>query len=162
MRRIILLLTLVLLLCPCSYGAVSEDASVYVRQDVFDAKMEAFMAEIRLMNEQIRHDIQEAYVKAHEENQEMYAKTHNEIAKTHDAIRELGSRVAVIEGRMSSLEIMIYWVLGTLAIVFAVAAVVLAALTLRPQIKETPMPSFTLDDVKRLIAEAKLGGVPQV
>ena len=155
MRRIILLLTLVLLLCPCSYGAVSEDMNVYVRQDVFDAKMEAFMAEIRLGKEEIRREIQESYAKTHQENQEMYA-------KTHDEIRELGSRVAVIEGRMSSLEVMIYWVLGTLGVVFAVAAVILAALTLRPHIKETPMPTFTLDDVKRLIAEAKLGGVPQV
>ena len=153
MKKIVLSLCLVLLLCPCSNGAVSED--IYVRQDVFDAKMEAFMAEIRLGKEEIRREIQESYAKTHQENQEMYA-------KTHDEIRELGSRVAVIEGRMSSLEVMIYWVLGTLGVVFAVAAVILAALTLRPHIKETPMPTFTLDDVKRLIAEAKLGGVPQV
>ena len=151
MRRIILLLTLVLSLCPCSYGAVSEDASVYVRQDVFDAKMEAFMAEIRLMNEQLLG-------KVHAELTELKG----DVKALNSKMDILGGRMSGLERRMSSLEVMIYWVLGTLAVVFAVAAVVLAALTLRPQLKEAPMPSFTLDDVKRLIAEAKLGGVPQV
>ena len=34
-----------LMMSPATYGAVSDD--VYVRKDVFDAKMEAFMKEIR-------------------------------------------------------------------------------------------------------------------
>lgn len=50
MRKAIVLIFL-MMLCSCAYGAASGDA--YVRQDVFDAKMEAFMAEIRLMNEQL-------------------------------------------------------------------------------------------------------------
>ena len=149
MKKIVLSLCLVLLLCPCSNGAVSED--IYVRQDVFDAKMEAFMAEIRLMNEQLLG-------KVHAELTELKG----DVKALNSKMDILGGRMSGLERRMSSLEVMIYWVLGTLAIVFAVAAVVLAALTLRPQLKEAPMPSFTLDDVKRLIAEAKLGGVPQV
>ena len=151
MKKIILSLILALSLCLCSYGAASEDTNIYVRQDVFDAKMEAFMSEIRLMNEQL------------------LSKVHAEVTELKTDIKALNSRMDILDGqmnglerRMSSLEIMIYWVLGTLAVVFAVAAVVLAALTLRPQLKENPMPIFTLDDVKRLIAEAKLGATMQV
>ena len=135
---------LALSLCSCSYSAASDDTNVYVRQDVFDAKMEAFMSEIRLMNEQL------------------LSKVHAEVTELKTDIKALNSRMDILDGqmnglerRMSSLEIMIYWVLGTLA-------VVLAALTLRPQLKENPMPIFTLDDVKRLIAEAKLGATMQV
>ena len=144
MKKIILTVIFIAIFCSCSYGAASDDMSAYVRQDVFDAKMEAFMAEIRLSHEQIRREIQETY------------------SKTHNEIQGLGARITVVEGRMSSLEIMIYWVLGTLAVVFAALAIML---TLRADRKGTPVkeiytPAFTLEDVKRLIAEAKLG-MPQ-
>ena len=143
MKKIILTVVFIAMLSSCSYGAASDDMSVYVRQDVFDAKMEAFMAEIRLSHEQIRREIQETY------------------SKTHNELQGLSARITVVEGRMSSLEIMIYWVLGTLAVVFTALAIML---TLRSDRKETPVkeiytPAFTLDDVKRLIAEAKLGVV---
>ena len=45
MRKILATLALVLLTWSVSYGAASDD--VYVRKDVFDAKMEAFMSEMR-------------------------------------------------------------------------------------------------------------------
>ena len=150
MKRVIFAVCFVLLLCACSYGATSDDTSVYVRQDVFGAKMETFMAEMRLSIEQIRREIQGTY------------------AKTHDEIREVSARLTVVEGRMSSLEIMIYWVLGTLAVIFAALAVILTMLAMRTQQKESPesksssAPPFTLEDVKRLIADAQLNGMPQI
>ena len=115
MRKIIITTLLLMLIANSCYGAISED--IYVRKDVFDAKMEAFMAEIRLMNEQLRGEI-----------------------------RELGSRIDGVEKRMSSLEIMIYWILGTLSVAFAVLA-------LAPYLKEIRKPSITLNDVRRLIEE---------
>ncbi|MBQ3458451.1 MAG: hypothetical protein IJG30_05775 [Synergistaceae bacterium] len=115
MRKTIMAALLLMLIANSCYGAVSED--IYVRKDVFDAKMEAFMAEIRLMNEQLRGEI-----------------------------RELGSRIDGVEKRMSSLEIMIYWILGTLSVAFAVLA-------LAPYLKEIRKPSITLNDVRRLIEE---------
>ena len=115
MRKTIMVALLLMLMTNSCYGAVSED--IYVRKDVFDAKMEAFMAEIRLMNEQLRGEI-----------------------------REIGSRIDGVEKRMSSLEIMIYWILGTLSVAFAVLA-------LAPYLKEIRKPSITLNDVRRLIEE---------
>ena len=114
-RKTIMAALLLMLMTNSCYGAVSED--IYVRKDVFDAKMEAFMAEIRLMNEQLRGEI-----------------------------RELGSRIDGVEKRMSSLEIMIYWILGTLSVAFAVLA-------LAPYLKKIRKPSITLNDVRRLIEE---------
>ena len=115
MRKTIMAALLLMLIANSCYGAVSED--IYVRKDVFDAKMEAFMAEIRLMNEQLRGEI-----------------------------RELSSRIDGVEKRMSTLEIMIYWILGTLSVAFAVLA-------LAPYLKEIRKPSITLNDVRRLIEE---------
>ena len=115
MRKTIMAALLLMLMTNSCYGAVSED--IYVRKDVFDAKMEAFMAEIRLMNEQLRGEI-----------------------------RELSSRIDGVEKRMSTLEIMIYWILGTLSVAFAVLA-------LAPYLKEIRKPSITLNDVRRLIEE---------
>ena len=57
MRRIIVVLLMLELMSVTCFGAVSEDMNVYVRKDVFEAKMESFMSEIRLMNEQLRSDI---------------------------------------------------------------------------------------------------------
>ncbi|MBQ6919910.1 MAG: hypothetical protein IJQ74_06225 [Synergistaceae bacterium] len=111
-RKTIMAALLLMLMTNSCYGAVSED--IYVRKDVFDAKMEAFMAEIRLMNEQLRGEI-----------------------------RELSSRINGVEKRMSTLEIMIYWILGTLSVAFAVLA-------LAPYLKEIRKPSITLNDVRRL------------
>ena len=47
MRKLLSVIGLVLIMSGASNGAVSEDMSVYVRRDVFDAKMEGFMNEIR-------------------------------------------------------------------------------------------------------------------
>lgn len=47
MKRLAIMLCIVLSMTGLCFGATSEDMSVYLRKDVFDAKMEAFMTEIR-------------------------------------------------------------------------------------------------------------------
>ena len=47
MRKFILPAVFVLLMCNVCWGAVSEDMSVYLRKDVFEARMDAFMKEMR-------------------------------------------------------------------------------------------------------------------
>ena len=100
MKKFLLAAVLVFLISSMSYGAVSEDSNVYVRQDVFDAKMDKFMAEIRLGNEQMRRELQETYAKTHQEIQELrqemqgnQVKLRQEMqenqAKTHEEIQEL-------------------------------------------------------------------------
>ncbi len=124
MRKISTIILLLLMMSSACYGAVSEDMSVYVRKDVFDAKMEAFMAEIRLMNGQLQSEIREL----------------------GSRIDRVETRIDGVEKRMSSLETMIYWILATLSVSFAVLA-------LAPYFKEIRKPSITLDEVKRLIEE---------
>ncbi len=58
----------------------------------------------------------------------------------------LDMKIDGVEKRMSTLEIMIYWILGTLSVAFAVLA-------LAPYLKEIRKPSITLNDVRRLIEE---------
>ena len=139
MKIISIVLVLLLIMGSASYGVVSEDMSVYVRKDVFDAKMEAFMSEIRLMNEQVRGEIRALSTRI--DGVETY----------------LGTRINSVEKSISSLEVMIYWILGTLSVAFA-------ALALTPYLKEIRRPSITLEDVRRLIEEnnMKLKGSPQV
>ena len=55
MKKIILTLCFVLLLCSCSYGAASDD--IDVRQDVFDAKMEAQFNKLHGEIAELRGDI---------------------------------------------------------------------------------------------------------
>ena len=131
MRKILLSLIFIFAISSCSYGTVSEDMSVYVRQDVFDAKMEAFMSEIKLMNEQVLNRV------------------HEEIVEIKTDMRVLNSRMDGLEKRMSSLETMIYWVLATLGVAFA-------ALAVSPYLNNLRKPSLTLEDVKRLIEENNL------
>ena len=127
-KKIITMLILLLMMSSATFGAVSEDMSVYVRKDVYDAKMEAFMSEIRLMNEQVKSEIRA-------------------LSSRIDGIEvSLNTRIDSVEKRMSNLEVMIYWILGTLSVAFA-------ALALAPYLKDIRKPFVTLEDVKRLIEE---------
>ncbi len=46
MKKFFAAIFLLMTLCSVSYGATSEDMNVYMRQDVFDAKMEALLLRI--------------------------------------------------------------------------------------------------------------------
>ena len=69
-------------------------------------------------------------------------------AKIDAVDARLSTRIDAVEGQMAILTIAIYWVLGTLGVVFA-------GLTLAPYLKNLRRPSITLEDVERLI-DAKL------
>ena len=97
------------------YGAVSEDMSVYLRKDVFDAKMDAFMSEIRLMNEQVRSEIRTLDAKIEGVETSLNAKIDGNFATLSEKIdgvdTKLSARMDGLEARMSeatSLEREIY------------------------------------------------------
>lgn len=147
MRKTIMAALLLMLIANSCYGAVSED--IYVRKDVFDAKMEAFMAEIRLMNEQSRNEMRSMEASINTRIDKMGTridKLETRIDRLDTRIDMLDMKIDGVEKRMSSLEIMIYWILGTLSVAFAVLA-------LAPYLKEIRKPSITLNDVRRLIEE---------
>ena len=123
MRKILSILALVLITCSAGYGAVSEDMSVYVRRDVFDAKMEGFMNEIR------------------GEFQVMNAKIEALSRRMDDNYRNL-------EARIGDLREYIYWLIVLLGIIICLPIVQ----KIFQSVKES-RPTVTLEDVKRLIEE---------
>ncbi|MBR0168931.1 MAG: hypothetical protein IJQ08_09680 [Synergistaceae bacterium] len=134
MRKLLSVIGLVLIMSGASNGAVSEDMSVYVRRDVFDAKMEAFMNEIR------------------GEFQVMNAKLESLSRRVDDNYQKLNERIDSIhhslELRIGDLRENIYWLIVLLGIIICLPIVQ----KIFQSVKES-RPTVTLEDVKRLIAE---------
>ena len=129
MKKLLLILLCLSMLSP-AYGA-SED--VYVRQDVFDAKMEAFMAEIRGEFQVIN-------------------------AKLEALDKRITDSEAHTSARIDDLKTIIYWGLSGLALMIGFA---IFGPSFGEFLRNLRKPSITLEDVQRLIAEAKLS-MPQV
>ncbi|MBQ6776494.1 MAG: hypothetical protein IJP53_08560 [Synergistaceae bacterium] len=124
MKKIFLAVFVVALLPSLSFGAASDD--VYLRQDVFDAKMEA-----------------------------LFLRLHGEIEtlgnKLNGRIDTLSARIDGLEKRVETTNTFLYYLL-----------VLFGAMLLLPifsrwwERHEERKQAVTLEDVKRLIAEAKL------
>ncbi|MBQ4401694.1 MAG: hypothetical protein II832_05970 [Synergistaceae bacterium] len=122
-----------------AFGATSNDIQdgIYLRQDVFEARMNAFMTEIRLMNE---HSLAEV----RQEIQSVREKLHREIQANSSAIQDTNDRIDVTNARLDDLYTMIYWALAFMGIVLAVAPVVPYVFKM---LKETLKPFVTLEDI---------------
>ena len=137
MRKLLLILAIMCALSSESYGAASEDMNVYVRQDVFDAKMEALFNKFHAEIENVRGDIKALSEKIDGVNASLSNKIDNKIDK--------------VDTRVSDLRQDLY--LG-LVIIGLLAAYPAAKefFKWREERKER-IPSFTLEDVRRLIEE---------
>ena len=122
-RKVILALMIVLSVVSMSSGATSEDMSVYVRKDVFEAKMEAFMAEIRFMNEQTRGEI-----------------------------RALSSRVDGLDKRIDDLRNGLYLWITVITVIFAYIEIRRKRQE-REDAKEATAPTMTLEEIKNLVGQ---------
>ena len=141
-KKIISVIVLFLLvLSSSSYGAVSADMSVYVRQDVFDAKMDSLRSEIQVGNERIL----------------------SEIRILNTKLEEMDKRMNTIEthsfNRHEDLKTMIYWGFSILGLFIAFA---IFGPSFGEFLRNLRKPSITTEDVKRLIAEAQLNVRAQV
>ena len=198
MRRICgAFLMVVLLNVSVSYGAVSEDMSVYLRKDVFDAKMDAFMSEIRLMNEQLRGEIRALNAKIDGVESSLSEKidgvktslnakidgvesslntridgvesslnakingVESSLSAKIDGVdAKLSGRIDGLDARMSDLRNGLYLGLVLFGTVIALFGVVIGLPFFnkwreerQKEKEEQRRPSFTLDDVRRLIEE---------
>ena len=144
MRKIFLTIVIILttlILSSVSFGAVSEDMNVYVRQDVFDAKMEALF---------------ERMDKNFVELKSMIKSTENELKGD---IKALSALIDGLEQRIGDVHNFLYW----LIVLFGIILVLPFVNKLWDKLWESRnVPSFTLDDVKRLIAEAQLNTKTQI
>ena len=134
---IVLLFLLFLVGCISASYAASEDMSVYVRKDVFEAKMEtleakmdAFMAEIR-----------------------------GEFKAVNKQFEAVNKQFEAVNNRIDDLKTVIYWGISILGLILGFA---IFAPSFGEFLKNLRQPSLTVEDVKRLIAEAKLISTPQV
>ena len=155
MKKILIVLMFLLSSVSASYAA-SEDMNVYVRQDVFEAKMETLFlrlhAEIENLGNRIDGNIKELSARI-----DGLDKRIDGLDKRIDG---LDKRIDGLDKRIDDTHNFLYYLL-----------VLLGAMLLMPTInrwwesreeKKRFEPSFTLDDVKRLIAEAMLSRTPQV
>ena len=137
MRKIFLTIVIILttlILSSVSFGAVSEDMNVYVRQDVFDAKMEALF-------------------------ERLHGEMDRQFAEIKGEIRSLSARIDGLEHRIGDVHNFLYW----LIVLFGIILVLPFVNKIWDKLWESrSKPSFTLDDVKRLIAEAQLNTKTQI
>ena len=152
MKKIFSALILVFTLCSSVYGASSDD--VYLRKDVFDAKMDAFMSEIRLMNEQNRREMDKRFNELDKKIENVKTELHHEIqnvkTELQSEIQVLSSKVDLLDERTESTKTTVYWGLALMGLILA-SAVVVTPLTEFFKGLRKKEPSFTLEDVKHLI-----------
>ena len=164
---------LLLILSSVSYAAVSEDKKVqdvYVRQDVFDAKMEALFerlhGEIARLESKMEANFKElsARIDGVEKRIDGVEKRIDDVGKRIDTTNTFFYYLLVMLGIIISLPYVAKWLEGRSIKNQQPSTTQSQAPITTPLIIQSPItqPSVTLEDVKRLIAEAKLGGVPQV
>ncbi|MBQ9419946.1 MAG: hypothetical protein IJU31_06155 [Synergistaceae bacterium] len=150
MKKILLAFMLVCVGSSVSFGATSDD--IYVRQDVFDAKMELLFdrlhAEISQLRTELKGDINALRTELKGDNTAL----RNELKGD---INSLSAKIDGLEKRVETSNTFLYYLL-----------VLLGAMLLLPSVnkwletreeKKQARRSVTIEDVKRLIAEAQLG-----
>ena len=151
MKKIcVLLLVQLLVIGTASYGAVSDD--IYVRKDVFDAKMEALFNRLHADIGEVRGDIKALSERIDGVNASLSGRI--------DGVNtSLSGRIDSLDKRIDDLRNGIYLWLAAVGIVIAWPKV-----SEKFQNWRKSQPSVTLEDVRRLIEEnnAKLQGKPQV
>ena len=137
MRKfVIVMLMLLLMTAGASYGAVSDDMSVYVRKDVFEVYMQNINAKFDMIMEELK------------EQKRMIADLSDRVANLSGRVDGLDKRMDSLDKRIDDLRNGIYLWLVAIGLVVS-----------WPKLKETVQkwanstPSITLEDVKRLIEE---------
>ena len=166
-KKCILLLLQLLMFGTASYGAVSEDMSVYVRKDVYDANMQGMNTKLDTILEQMK--LQREDIKDVREELKAQRKDVNELSQNVTRLSErlegntssLSARIDGLDKRMEGLDKRIddlrngiYLWLVAIGLVVAIIAWPKVQDMLPKWRKSTP--SITLEDVMRLIEENNL------
>ena len=139
MKKLFLAVTLIVTIATAAFGAVSEDMSVYVRQDVFEARMEALSAQIQLGNEKIISEIRVLATKLEATN-----------ARIDEVNIRINDNQAATSARIDDLKTIIYWGISILGLILGFA---IFAPALGEFLRNFHKPQITLDDIRRLIEE---------
>ena len=114
-KFLVFMLLILVLFVGSAYGAVSDD--VYLRRDVFDAKMEALMAEIRLGNQNLLEQIRGEMDKRFAEVDRRFAEVDRRLSDLNDRFNTLDKKVDVLAERTDGTRTTVYWGLGFFGII---------------------------------------------
>lgn len=164
--------------------ASSDDSNIFIRKDVFDARMdrmemllektltemradnERFRAEIKADNEKLRTELKadtnnlRAELKTDMNNlrTELKADINNLSAKTQEEIQGLRTEIRVVDERVSSLTTRVDTLQTTVYWGFALLTLFLGLTTFAPAllefIKSLRKPSITVDEIQAMIDAA--------
>ena len=159
MKKIILTMIFVVWVCSCSYGAVSDD--IYVRKDVFEvemkninSKLDNILNELASQRKEINTLTQSVAVLSERVDGNFVTLSE----RIDGNFATLSGRIDGLEKRIDTTNTFLYYLLVLIG-----AMMVLPFFNKwwesREEKKQAAAPTITLDDVKRLIAEAKLNGV---
>ncbi|MBR0316735.1 MAG: hypothetical protein IJQ99_07710 [Synergistaceae bacterium] len=149
MKKFILTALFIFLSFSVSYGAVSQDVNIYVRQDVFDAKMEAL------------------FNKLHGEIETLSERMDKNFAEFKALVNEIKGDIKTLDARVSGIENHISWWIGGLTLLLTT----IALLPLLSKFFERFMnevfesrkhPPLTVEDVRRIVLEMQMSTKPQV
>ena len=129
----------------------SNDNSVFIREDVFNARMDAFMAEIRLENEKLRNELNSKIENYQAQNERQFSELRGEI-------RVLSTRMDGLDNRMADLQNSISWSFTLSAAFIAVIGIIISVfIAFAPSIwsfvRRKRQPDLSREDVKSLVAE---------
>ena len=144
----------------------SEDNSGYLRVDVFDAKMNAFMAEIRLGNEKLRNELHTEIQGVKNELNSKIDGVKNDLHSEMQGLKsELTSKIEILSTRMDGLELRmtdlqysVSWQFTIVAILVAVIGIIIgAAVAFAPSIwafiRRVRQPALSSNDIKNIVSE---------
>ena len=157
MKKFILVLMLVLSLAVSASAANSDD--VYLRRDVFEAKMDAFMAEIKLMNQNMRSDLRQDIHELSKAVSVLSERTDRNFEILSARIDRLDARIDSTNTRIDDLRNGLYLWLVVIGTFIAFVGVVVAW----PRVKDfltAQKNTLTIQDVERII-DAKLNSKSQ-
>ena len=176
MKKIIIIVLLLLMMSSVCNGAVSEDMSVYVRKDVYEAHQQSMNTKLDMILEQMREFKEEQKAQRRDINElsnnvtrlsERIDGVNASLSERIDGLNAaLSGRMDGLDKRMDSLDKRIDDLRNGIYLWLVAVGVVIAW----PKVSEKfqnwrkSQPSITLEDVRRLIEEnnAKLQGKPQV
>ena len=152
---------------------MTSNDNMYIREDVFNARMDAFITEIRLENEKLRNElnskidgvqnslnskIDSVQVSLNSKIEGYQAQNERQFSEIRGEIMVLSTRMDNLDTRMSDLQNSISWSF-TLATIFVAVIGIITSLFIAfaPSvwsfIKRKRQPSLSTDDVKSLVAQ---------
>ena len=150
MKKFLVTLFMIFVLSTASYGA-SED--IYVRQDVFDAKMEALFVRLHGEITSLSERMEGNYASLSE-------RMDKNLAEFKAIANEIKGDVKALDARISNVESNVSWWIGGVTLFLTALALVPLLMKLLEKIR---VPQITLEDVMRLIEEnnARMAARPQ-